>query len=175
MRSRIGHAIIVGLLGIAPLALAAPATARSRHASRDVRPHAAPGLVIDVSRLRALGLGPTADIVQAVLAGTLAGQRSSRPGTTLVVRISAISLSAFGGTNSGGGGEGSGFGGASNNDYLEGEALVVGPRGEIVDRLPQLMALPSTSGGAYYLPGSERRRVETLSQDFGLWLKRRLG
>ena len=170
MRREIGRTLIVGFLVLAPLGASTSAMARAAR----LPPQAAPSLVVDVSRLRALGLGQQADIVRTVIARTLAEDTPQVRGR-LVVRITGLSLSSFGGTNSGAGAVGTGAGGAVNNDYLEGEALIVGPGGQIVDRVPQLMALPSTSGGAYYLPGQEFRRVEELSRDFALWLKRRLG
>jgi hypothetical protein len=59
-----------------------------------------------------------------------------------------------------------------NSDYLEGEALVVGSHGEVLGRYPQLSAIPASSGGAWYLPGSEGRRVVALAKPFGGWLRR---
>ena len=128
---------------------------------------------VDVGPLYAKGLGPYAGAVRATLGRALAtefgpavGGRSAR----LVVRIDAISLRSYVGP-----GRSGIFGTNSQTDYLEGEALVIGPRGEVVSRLPQLSAVPSSSGGAYYLPDAEERRLFALTAHFAGWLKRRLG
>jgi hypothetical protein len=91
-------------------------------------------------------------------------------GPRLVVRIIGVSLPAYVG---GGGGDGSRLGGGGGStDYLEGEALVVGARGEVLARYPQLLALPSSHGGAWYAPGNEQRRAVILSRYFAQWLRR---
>jgi hypothetical protein len=84
-----------------------------------------------------------------------------------VVRVDGISLRSYVG-----GGGGPWFGGGIQNDYLEGEALVVGPRTEILARHPQLSALPSSSGGVWYDPDSEKRRLVALAQHYAGWLRR---
>jgi hypothetical protein len=38
---------------------------------------------------------------------------------------------------------------------------------------PQLSALPASSGGAWYDPASERRRVAALAEHYAQWLRRR--
>jgi hypothetical protein len=63
---------------------------------------------------------------------------------------------------------------ARPNDFLEGEALLLGPAGEVLSRRRQVLALPSSSGGPYYLPGSETRRVINLARTFADWIKRDL-
>lgn len=140
--------------------------------------------MVDVDRLLALSLGPTAELVrsamtaelQSVFAGRLGGQR-------LVVRLTGLSLGAYvgggggsggGGTGGGGGGGGRG-GGGGETDYLEGEALLLGPSGEILARYPQLLALPSSSGGAWYQPGNEQLRVVILARYYAQWLRRSIG
>lgn len=160
--------VLAAALALALPALVAPSDARPRQQA------AAPGVTVDVSRLRALGLGPTADLLQAALADELV--RSGGPaGGRLVVRITGLSLNAYAGSNGdggGGGGGGSGGGSGTNFDYLEGEILVVGPGGEVVSRRPQVSALNASSGGAYFLPDAERNRVVALAQHFAGWVKR---
>ncbi|GJD98763.1 hypothetical protein [Methylobacterium isbiliense] len=138
-------------------------------------------VAVDVDRLLALGLGPTAELIrsamtaelQTVFADRLGGQR-------LVVRLTGLTLSAYvgggaGGSGGGGGGGGGRGGGGGDTDYLEGEALVLGPRGEIVARYPQLLALPSSTGGAWYQPDNEQRRIVILARYYAQWLRRTMG
>lgn len=129
-------------------------------------------VAVDASILYARGNGAAADLLRDALEAELrqdfAGRIGGR-GPRLFVRITALSLSAYAG------GEGGRFGfggGATNTDYLEGEALVLGPRGEVMARYPQLSAVPASSGGAWYLPDAEGRRVVALAKHFGGWLKR---
>lgn len=156
------------LAGLALSLLAAlPAEARPRGS-------VAPGVVVDVSRLRALGLGPTADLVQAAVARELAGGLPAAPGARIVVRLTGLSLNSYVGSSSGNGGGGAGagsIGGGGDYDYLEGDLLVLGPRGEILAQRHQVSSSPASSGGAYYLPGAERRRVEAISRNFAGWLR----
>jgi hypothetical protein len=128
-------------------------------------------VVADVSVLRSGDIGLTADLLQQVLTAELRKEFAGRlggPGPRLLVRITGVSLNAYAGSGTGRWGLGSG----TNNDYLEGEALVVGRRGEILARYPQLSAVPASSGGAWYLPDSEQRRVVALAQHFAGWLTR---
>ncbi len=158
---------------VLPLALLPPAAAAAR--PRAATPPAA-GIVVDVSRLRELGLGPTAELVQVSVARELAGGISGPiAGGRILVRITGLSINSFAGSETGGGGGGGGGGGASGGtsyDYLEGDLLVLGARGEVLSQRHQVSSTPSSSGGPYYLPGSERRRVEVISRNFADWLKR---
>lgn len=141
------------------------------------------GIMVDVGPLRAKGLGPYADRVGASLrtelnrafadrlgspSRTTAGERRGAP--RLVVRVTAISLRDY----AGGEGRAFGSGSAMNNDYLEGEALVLDPRGSVVAQVPQLSAVPASSGGAWYDPASESRRLDALTAHFAGWLARRV-
>ena len=108
----------------------------------------------------------------AVLAETRRAfaDRLGGPGPRLVVRITGIYLASYSGGGSGR------FGGtAQSTDSLDGEALVVGPRGEILARYPQLSATSAASGGAWYDPASEQRRVGYLAQHYAGWLRRTIG
>lgn len=135
-------------------------------------------VVVDVSRLRALGLGPTADLVQSTIASELRGHAPA--GTRLVIRVNALSMGFYAGGDSGGGGGGGGGtggsgGGGVGTDSMEGVGLIVGPGGEIRASYPIVLSLPTDSAGAYYLPDNEQRRVVVLSQNFVRWIERRLG
>ena len=157
------RSIVAGLLASA---LAAPALAQ------DSRQGTFSAILVDVGPLRAKGLGAYAEAVRAALQAELVRVYADRLGgprisPRLIVRIDAISLRSYVG-----GEGGRWFGGGIQNDYLEGEALVVGSRGEVLARHPQLSALPSSSGGAWYSPDSEKRRLAALAQHYAGWLKR---
>jgi hypothetical protein len=130
-------------------------------------------IVVDASILYARQDIVTADLLHDALEAELHSDFADRLGGSdarLVVRITGITLNAFAG-----GGRDSfslGGGGGMNTDYLEGEALLVGPHGEVLARYPQLSAIPASSGGAWYLPGSDDRRVVALVKHFGGWLRR---
>lgn len=129
---------------------------------------------VDVGPLRARGLGPYAEVVRATLQAELASafaDRMTRQGPRLVVRVTGLSMCAYVG------GETSrwGLSAGVSNDYLEGEALIVGRRGEVLRRHPQLSALPASSGGAWYLPDSESRRLVAISRHYAAWLRDGLG
>lgn len=146
--------------------------AGGREASGQAAPAAYGSVAVDVAPLRALGLGAYADQVRAALQAELQrhfADRLARGGPRLVVRVDAISLRSYAGSGSRWGGSG------LQNDYLEGEALVLGPRGEVLRRHPQLSALPSSSGGAWYLPDGEERRLAALAGHFAGWLRQALG
>ncbi|MFE1601016.1 hypothetical protein [Methylobacterium sp. ID0610] len=129
---------------------------------------------VDVGPLRARGLDGFAETVAGDLRAALARNFADRvggPGPVLVVRVTGVSLNAYAGSD---GRFGRG-GGATNTDYLDGEALVLGRRGEVLLRHPQLSATPASSGGAWYDPESERRRVSALAEHYAWWLRRGLG
>lgn len=128
-------------------------------------------VTVDASPLYGQQHGPVADLLHDALQTELRQDFASRlggRGPRLLVRITALSMNSFAG------GEGGRFfgGGATSTDYLEGEALVLGPRGEVLARYPQLSAVPASSGGAWYLPDAESRRVVALARHFGAWLNR---
>ena len=135
-------------------------------------------LAVDVGPLRAQGLGGYAEFVrQAVLVEMQRAfaDRLGGPGPALVVRITGLSLNSYAGSGQGTGGRGRSLGGGTDNDYLDGEMLIVGPRGAVLARHPQLSVVPASSGGPWYDPQSERRRVVALAQHYAGWLRRTLG
>ena len=162
------RSLLLGSAATAAMALAGPALAQYAPAA----PQRFSSVAVDVDRLHALGLGPYAEFLRsALLAETRRAfaDRLGGSGPRLVVRITGIYLASY----SGGGGR---FGGsAQHTDSLEGEALIVGPRGEILARIPQLSATSAASGGAWYDPRSEQRRTVNLAQHYAAWLRRRIG
>lgn len=134
------------------------------------------GVAVDVRPLAAYGRGPQAEALRADLTAALQrnlGDRIVRGGPTLVVRVSGLSLNPYAGSQGGRSG-GYGGGGGGETDYLDGEALLVGRDGAVLARHPQLSALPASSGGAWYDPASERRRVAALAEHYAAWLRRTL-
>lgn len=154
--------VLQGLAAIGLSAAIAPALAQSRPAFSAVS--------VDVAPLRAKGLADYADVVGRALQRQLAlayADRIGGRGPRLVVRLDALSLRTYAGSDNR-----FGSGSGSPTDYLEGEALVIGSWGEILARHPQLSAVPASSGGAWYDPDSENRRVDALAAHFAGWLRR---
>jgi hypothetical protein len=54
---------------------------------------------------------------------------------------------------------------------VDGEALVVGPRGEILARYPQHNALVP-HGSAWYDPLNEQKRADAVARNYAQWLRR---
>ena len=131
---------------------------------------------VDVGPMLARGAGPQAEALRADLTAALRHSLGDRivggRGPGLVVRVRSLSLNPYAGGL--GGGRGGLGGGGMQNDYLDGEALLVSRGGEVVARHPQLSALPSSSGGAWYDPASERRRVTAIAEHYAQWLSRTL-
>ncbi|WP_156463041.1 hypothetical protein [Methylobacterium sp. Leaf93] len=156
----------IGLVTI--LAMASPTLAEGLSSFGATRLSA---IRVDVGPLLAAGGGAPAEALRDDLLGALNREFADRiggAGPVLVVRIKSLSLRPYTGSEGGR----SGFGGGSQSDYLDGEALIVGRRGEFLARHPQLSALPSSSGGAWYDPDSERRRVAAIAQHYAGWLRR---
>ena len=126
--------------------------------------------VVDAGPLRAKGLGPFADLVADAALDALRRSFADRVdprGPRLVVRLTNVFLT----TSTGGGGDRWWGGGGGGSDSLEGEALAVGPRGEILARKPQLAALPARRPS--YDPDEPGRAV-ALAQHYVGWLRRSL-
>lgn len=133
------------------------------------------GVAVDVRPLQAYAGGSQTEALRADLTEALRrsfSDRIVRGGPTLVVRVSGLTLNPYVGSE--GVGRGGSLGGGGATDYLDGEALLVGRGGEILARHPQLSALPASSGGAWYDPASERRRLAALADHYAQWLRRML-
>lgn len=121
-------------------------------------------IVVDVDALHGNKSAPL--YLQAVMMTDLQREfagRLAKSGPTLVVRLTRLSLSTVV--------EGAG---ESGTDYLEGETLLVGPRGETMARYPQALAIPAT-GLSSKQPDSEQKRLDLMSRTFVLWLRRIIG
>jgi len=136
-------------------------------------PPAFSSFAVDVSVLKAKGLGSFADLVAASTLDELRRSFADRidpRGPRLVVRLTGIFLTPF--PDGGGGGDrwwrGGGGGGT---DSLEGEALAVGRRGEILARHPQLAVLDVRTS---ILTPNEQGRAVAVAQHYVRWLRRRL-
>jgi hypothetical protein len=115
------------LAGAAALALVVPGLAQTGPGFSSVH--------VDVGRLRIAGLGQMADVVGAAMTDELRRTFADRlvgRGPRLVVRVTEVHISAF---------LRSGSSRDVSSDSIDGEALIVGPRGEILGRIPQFAAL----------------------------------
>jgi hypothetical protein len=142
--------LLAGLAALASPALAQPVPAFS-------------SVSIDVGHLKAIGVGPVADLVRDAMTDELRGVFADRiggRGPRLVVRLTTLHLTAF--ANAGLRG--------SASDSIEGEALVVGARGEVLARYPQIAS--QIAHGAWTDPDAEWRRAERVARTYARWLPR---
>ncbi len=134
-------------------------------------------ITVDVGPLVALGLTPWAGLVKSTLEPELARLFAARltPGDKradrLVVRVSAVTLASWAGSSSGGG---RWLSGGGDTDYMEGDAIIIGPDGAERARRRILLALSSDFSGAWYLPDIDTRRVIGLSRVFAQWVRDQL-
>jgi len=121
---------------------------------------------VDISLPRAAGLGPMADLVAAAMTDELNRAFADRivgRGPRLVVRVREVHISFF---------LRSGTSRDISTDSIDGEALVVGPRGEILARYPQLAAL---GAHARATEPNELGRAEAVARHYARWLRRTMG
>jgi hypothetical protein len=129
---------------------------------------------VDTSRIARQGWGENADRIRVAmerqLAATLGPMYRRGAGATLQVTVKGVWLASFAG-----GGGGKPRGGGGSNDNFDSEITVVGPRGEVLQTFPILSVVDSGSGGAWYLPDVDQRRVAALIENNALWIRRYLG
>jgi hypothetical protein len=120
-------------------------------------------------------LEPYAEFVRDSLGAELRRAFADRmgPGPRLLVRVTGVSLNAYAGSGQGLGRSGKGGGGGST-DYLEGDALALDSRGQIIGLHHQVSATPASHGGAWYDRDSERKRTAFLAQHYAQWLRRQI-
>jgi hypothetical protein len=128
---------------------------------------------VDVRPLQEQGWGPNAALVRGMLQDELArafADRRGPGGTTLVVRVSGVSLPSFVG------GSGGGFipSGGGPTDYMDSEASLVSAGGELLARQQVLSAIPAASSGAWYAPTVDQRRLSSLARHNASWIRRQL-
>lgn len=121
---------------------------------------------VDVRRLHAIGAGGPAELLRAAMTDELRrvfADRIGGRGPVLVVRVHSMFITGF---------PGSGPREAGATDSIDGEALVVGPRGEILAAYPQFAAL--AAHGTTRDLDNEPRRVVALSRYYAQWLRRKI-
>jgi hypothetical protein len=150
-------------LGLAVAGAALPARSQSF-------PHAFSGFSVDVSPLKAKGLGGFADLVGAAALDELQRSFADRVdprGPRLVLRVTSVTLTAF---PDGGIGY-RGRGGGSGHDAVEGEALAVGRRGEVLAAHPMLAVRDVNTSP---LTPNEQGRAVAVAQHYVRWLRRQI-
>lgn len=149
--------------GLAGAGFAMPAGAQSF-------PQAFSSFSVDVSVLKDKGLGPFADLVGAAAFDELQRSFADRidpRGPRLVLRLTSIFL-----TTSPDGGIGyKGRGGGSGHDSVEGEALAVGRRGEVLASHPMLAVRDVNTST---LTPNEQGRAVAVAQHYVRWLRRQI-
>jgi hypothetical protein len=129
---------------------------------------------VDTSRLAAQGWGSRSEEIRRDLASQLATTLAPmirRGGPTLTVTVKGVWLASWAG---GGGGGKPGDGGASNDNF-DADYVLTGPRGEILGNWTILSNIGSGSGGAWYRPDVDQRRLAALIENNALWIRRYLG
>jgi hypothetical protein len=162
-RSILMKLVCAGLAG-AGLLTHAPARAQGF-------PQAFSSFSVDIRPLKAKGLGSFADLVGQAALDELHrsfGDRVDPRGPRFVLVITDVFLTAFPDGGSGWRGRGGGGGG---HDGMDGEALAVGSRGEIIARHPQHAVLDVARST---LDPDEPGRAVALAQHYVRWLRRRL-
>jgi hypothetical protein len=131
-------------------------------------------VAVDVGPLLERGLGAYAEFVRHSLAAELRRAFADRmgPGPRLVVRVTGVSLTSYAGHGQGHGRSREGIGGAT--DYLEGDALAVDSRGQIIGAHHQVSATPASMGGPWYDQSSEQKRTAFLANHYAQWLRRQI-
>ena len=134
-------------------------------------PQAFSSFAVDVSVLKAKGHGPFADLVGAAALDELRRSFADRVdprGPRLVLRLTTLFMTGFPG---GGGGSRWRGGGGGGHDAVEGEALAVGRRGEVLARHPMLAVLDAQASS---VNPNEHGRAVAVAQHWVRWLRRRI-
>ncbi|WP_262029478.1 hypothetical protein [Microvirga sp. Mcv34] len=134
-------------------------------------PPAFSSFAVDVSALKDKGLGPFADLLGAAALDELQRSFADRVdprGPRLVLVLTSVTMTAFadGGTGYRSRGEGN-----SGHDALEGQALAVGRRGEVLAAHPMLAVRDVNTSS---LTPNEQGRAVMIAQHYVRWLRRQL-
>ena len=127
---------------------------------------------VDVSVLKAKGLGPFADLVGAAALDELQRSFADRVdprGPRLVLRLTSVFLTSSPDNSSGY--KGRSGGGNSGHDAVEGEALAVGRRGEVLASHPMLAVRDVNTSP---LTPNEQGRAVVIAQHYVRWLRRQI-
>lgn len=119
---------------------------------------------VDTGPLAAKGQSATAAMIRPMLERELASLRSGH-GATLQVTVTGLYLTSYAG----------GQAVTMANDTLESEARLIGADGREIARYPILAITAPSSGGAWYRPDVNRRRIEALVASNAQWIRRYLG
>jgi hypothetical protein len=159
------RAFVLSTMAGALLASAGPALAQARTIG---------AIRVDTSRLSAQGWGQRSHEIKRDLERQLATTLAPmirRGGPTLTVTVKGVWLASWAG---GGGGGKPGAGGASMDNF-DADYVLTGPRGEVLGQWAILSNIGSDSGGAWYRPDVDQRRVAALIENNALWIRRYLG
>jgi hypothetical protein len=166
-QSRRSFLMNLACAGLAGAGFAMPASAQAQGF-----PRAFSSFSVDVGPLEAKGLGgPYADLVAQAALDELRlsfADRIDPRGPRLVLVVTGVFL-----TSSPGGGRGwrSRGDGGGGSDGMDGEALAVGPRGELLARFPQHAALEADRS---MREPDELGRTAAIARHYVRWLRRRL-
>ncbi|MDP3603436.1 MAG: hypothetical protein Q8R85_19920 [Bosea sp. (in: a-proteobacteria)] len=159
------RSLILQAMAGAMLAAAGPALAQARTVG---------AIRVDTARLAAQGWGPRSQEIKRDLERQLATTLAPmirRGGPVLTVTVKGVWLASWAG---GGGGGKPGAGGASMDNF-DADYVLTGPRGEVLGQWTILSTIGSDSGGAWYRPDVDQRRVAALIENNALWIRRYLG
>lgn len=141
-------------------------------AAASATPATALGLRPGGVEIAAHGLGINGPLLQRAIprhfSAELAGRptRDFGPGARVVLRVTSAFFNA---PVVSGGRDRFGFGESSQDDALEGEVLVLGPRNDVLFRERLLVHSDIRSAGTFYTPGFGERRVDNLAKAFAYW------
>ncbi|AMJ60738.1 hypothetical protein [Bosea sp. PAMC 26642] len=127
---------------------------------------------VDVSRIAAQGWGENARNIQLAmerkLATILGPAYQPGAGPTLQVVVRGVWLASY----AGGGGGSKPRDGGSSNDNFDSETTLIGSGGRILGSYPVLSTISSGSGGPWYRPDVDQRRIAALIENNALWIRR---
>jgi hypothetical protein len=150
------------LLGLAAVSAALPFARFFSTEAFAERGRSVSRIVVDMSPLEARGVRGAAAVIGQQLRASLPKEFAGRigQGPVLTVRIHTVLLAHYSGGNED-------FGGIPS-DYMTGELVVGG------ERIPLEVSVSADSGGTWYVPGFEERRLRALADGFASWARQRV-